>query len=273
MARQIETSFRQIGNKWIIIITLIFSFLILSFYVIHFREASLSNSTTDWGAFGNYVGIALSTLSISLIYITYREQSLSNKSARFEQHFITMTKTLSELTEKNMNTLGSSYEAFYKHFMVPWIDFTKCSHENTKSVYVYYYSSAIGNTQNNFDFLFRYFSLCLKHIEKEATITHDEKQGRMTELVCIVPESLRVLFLCWCINNDRDYLLQYYQEGVFAQDNESEVLADVISYICTGIIPPIRDPEEIAPDSIELEDYPDEQFQDTYNRLYNTIND
>lgn len=65
----------------------------------------LSEKTSDWGAFGSYIGMGISILSVTLIYITYNEQRLSNRIERFEQHLKYMTDTLSDLIEKKFSTL------------------------------------------------------------------------------------------------------------------------------------------------------------------------
>ena len=46
------------------------------------------------------------------------------------------------------------------------------------------------------------------------------------------------------------------------------LLEDVISYVCTKKRPPQRQISDVNPDDIILEDYPNEQFPDTYTRLF-----
>ena len=57
-------------------------------YCYHFKGTSLSDNTSDWGAWGSYVGIGGSILSVSLIYITYKEQQESNRIGRALSHLI-----------------------------------------------------------------------------------------------------------------------------------------------------------------------------------------
>ena len=69
-------------------------------YAISFIGSPISCQTSDWGAFGSYAAIGVSSLSIALIYVTYREQRQTNEITRVEQHIVTMTNTLAVLSEK-----------------------------------------------------------------------------------------------------------------------------------------------------------------------------
>ena len=69
-------------------------------YLANFSHAPLSDNTSDWGAWGSYVNVGISLISISLIYITYKEQQKSNKIARFEEHYHVALKTVSGLFER-----------------------------------------------------------------------------------------------------------------------------------------------------------------------------
>ena len=52
------------------------------------------------------------------------------------------------------------------------------------------------------------------------------------------------------------------------EKNSYALLEDIITYISTGKLPPKRQIQEINPDNIIFEDFPNEQFYDTYNRLF-----
>ena len=62
-----------------IVIATLFDIVLVVAYIISFYGASLSDKTSDWGAFGSYVGMGISTFSVALIYITYNEQKQSNR--------------------------------------------------------------------------------------------------------------------------------------------------------------------------------------------------
>ncbi len=51
-------------------------------------------------------------------------------------------------------------------------------------------------------------------------------------------------------------------------ENGSPLLEDIITYICTKKRPAQRLTPEVDPDTIILEDYPNELFPDTYSRLF-----
>lgn len=90
--------------------------VLIAFYAVHFYNAPLSDETSDWGAWGSYVGIGISILSVSLIYITYKEQQESNQIGRFEEHFHISLRTSMELFEKRKNVIDSIFTKVEKHF-------------------------------------------------------------------------------------------------------------------------------------------------------------
>ncbi len=243
----------------------------LLFYAIIFIDEPISTSTSDWGAFGNYAAIGLSSLSITLIYLTYREQRKSNEITRVEQHVVTMTNTLVSLSEKYHERLDVLYNKFSEHFKVSFYNISDWNHTNVINVCTYYYS--IIATENyhdaEFNYLFRYVQLCIDYILQEKSLTKDNKLLRLTEFSCILPESLRLLFLCWLLVNNHDRLGDYYKSTIFTlNETGSTLLKDIIIYACTGEQPALRQMPHINPDNIILEDYPEEQFPDTYIRLY-----
>ena len=80
---------------------------------------------------------------------------------------------------------------------------------------------------------------------------------------------MRVLLLCWLLINNQPTLEEYYKSGIFILDETvPTLLEDVISYVCTKKRPPQRQISDVNPDDIILEDYPNEQFPDTYTRLF-----
>lgn len=57
----------------LIILSVIIAIGLIAIYIANFYRTPLSDSTSDWGAWGNYVGIGISIISVSLLYITYTE--------------------------------------------------------------------------------------------------------------------------------------------------------------------------------------------------------
>ena len=110
------------SDRKIILIALGVAFALLLIYAISFIGTPISGQTSDWGAFGSYAAICVSSLSIALIYVTYREQRKTNEITRVEQHIVTMTNTLAILSEKYHDRLEVSYDKFSEHFKLPFYD-------------------------------------------------------------------------------------------------------------------------------------------------------
>ena len=82
-------------------------------------------------------------------------------------------------------------------------------------------------------------------------------------------EDARLLFFFWLLINARTELDSYYKYGLFIADSESSpLLQDIVSYICSRKCPAKRQPQVINADDIKLEDYPMDNFSDTYSKLY-----
>ena len=94
--------------------------VLIVFYAVHFYNASLSDKTSDWGAWGSYIGIGVSILSVSLIYITYKEQQESNRIGRYEEHLYISLRTSIELFEKRKNVIDSIFSKVENHFRNPF---------------------------------------------------------------------------------------------------------------------------------------------------------
>jgi len=257
-------------DKKIILITLGVAIVPLVVYVIWFWGIGLSDNTTDWGAFGNYVAICLSVLSISLIYITYREQRKSNEITRAEQHIATMRNTLGALYEKNQSRIESIYLKISEHFNESFYDLSEYEYEKIVKVCKYYYSSASGENEdskklNNY---FQYLHLCIDNIIHNKTLSKEQRKLQITELSCILTEDTRLLFFFWLLINACTELTSYYKYGLFIEYSESSpLLQDIVSYICSGKCPTKRQPQIVNADDIILDDYPMDNFSDTYSRF------
>ena len=182
-----------------------------------------------------------------------------------------MTNTLTALSEKNQKRLEISYNMFCEHFKVPFCDLSDCEYSQTKEVCIYYYSLIMSEDCNNekLSYLFRYMQICFDYIIHEKSLSEENRCLRLTELACILPESMRMLFWGWLLSNKVTALEKYYKQGIFILgETSSSLLRDVINYICTREHPKKRQ-IFIDIDNIVLQEYPNEQFCDTYNRLSN----
>ena len=238
-------------------------------YLANFSHASLSDNTSDWGAWGSYVNVGISLISISLIYITYNEQQKSNKIARFEEHYHVALKTAGELFERKKDIIKDSYNKIENHFRNPFDPLTDYTQHNAKNVLGYYYSSAVFDVQQDCDEVFRYFYTVLNSIKSNTVIDEDEKNRCYTEMSCLFSEEARILLLFWGYNNGID-LSDYYNEGMFRTSIiNNEALLDIIKFVCTG---ERRKNEKINIEDIDLGDNTNADFPETYNRLLNNKN-
>lgn len=257
--------------KWSHLLTysIVTTTILIIVYIANFFHAPLSDDTSDWGAWGSYANVGISIISISLIYITYQEQQKSNKIARFEEHYHVALKTASELFERKKGIIYDSYGKIEKHFRKPSDPLTDYTQGNTKKVLGYYYFSAAYDVQQDCDEVFRYFYTILNSIKKNSVIDEDEKYRCYTELSCLFSEETRILLLFWGCNNGID-LSDYYSKGLFRTSIiNNKALVNIIRFACIGERP-LK--EKVDKENIELDVCPNEEFKDTYNRLFNNKN-
>ena len=243
--------------------------ILIIVYLIHFSHAPLSDETSDWGAWGSYVNVGISLISISLIYTTYKEQQKSNKIARFEEHYHVSLKTASELFENKKKIIEDLYNKIENHFRYHFDPLTDYTQSNTKKVLGYYYSSAAYDVQQDCDEVFRYFYVVLNSIKSNTVIDEDEKFRCYTEISCLFSEEARILLLFWGYNNGIN-LSGYYTEGLFRTSIiNNKAILNIVKFACIRDRPK-KEKEDI--ENIELDDYSNEEFKNTYNRLFNNKN-
>lgn len=240
--------------------------IMIGIYIYNFRYAPLSNDTSDWGAWGSYVNIGLSLISISLIYITYKEQQISNKTARFEEHYHVVLKTASELFEEKKDIINATFHEINGFIKDPFDQLTEYTQINTKKVMAFYYSSVFYDAQQDYNAVFRYFYSALNFIKNETIIDEKEKLRYYTEMSCIFSEEARILFLFWGYYTKHD-VSEFYPNGMFRMSkNRNKGLENIIRFACIGERP---QKEKVNLDEIDLDYYKNEDFRDTYNRLFN----
>ncbi len=258
-------------DKKIILIAFGVTFTTIVFYAICFWGTEISKNTTDWGAFGNYLAVGVSMLSIALIYITYREQRKTNEITRSEHHITTMLKTLDTLSTKNQSRIESTYSNILEHFKVPFYDLSEYEYEKLVKVCIFYYSLALGEKEDSIklNYYFQYLNLCIDNIIHNKTLSKEQIQLQITELSCVLTEDSRLLFFFWLLISDSKVLDLYYKCGLFfISDEVSPLLKDIVSYICSDKRPTKRPTRNFNMDDIILGDYTKEQFSDTYSRMF-----
>lgn len=249
-----------------IIISAIITFGLIVAYIIHFHDAPLSDNSSDWGAWGGYIATGISILSATLIYITYKEQQESNRIGRFEQHYHVSLQTLTELFEKREDFVSSIFPKVAEHFRNHFDPLTDYEQTKIQRMLGYYYSSAVVDTQEECDEIFRYLHTTLLYIHKETILSEQDKKRCITEISCLLSEEVRLLFLCWGCYLWID-VVKFYNSGLYHTSKlNNSSLTNVVRFACTGIRP---QKETVNMENIEPEDYSSEEFQDTYERLFN----
>lgn len=240
--------------------------VLIAFYAVHFYNAPLSDKTSDWGAWGSYVGIGVSILSVSLIYITYKEQQESNRIGRFEEHFHISLRTSIELFEKRKNVIDSIFSKVENHFRNPFDPLTDYEQSKVQKILGYYYSSAVIDSREECEEIFRYLFSFLLSIKNNSMFDKEEKESRFREISCLLPENGRILFLCWGFCSEHEtkqfYTFGFYQTSIF----NNTPLMNVVRFAYVGKRPK---KEKINVENLEFEDYSSEEFQNTYERLFN----
>lgn len=253
-------------NYFLPIIGLVIAISLLLIYSFHFKGTPLSDSTSDWGAWGSYVGIGVSILSVFLIYITYKEQQESNRIGRFEEHFHISLRTSMELVEKRKNVIDSIFSKVENHFRNSFDPLMDYEQSKVQNILGYYYSSAVIDCREECEEIFRYLFSFLLSIKNNNMLDDKEKESRFKEISCLLPENGRILFLCWgfCFKHETK---QFYNYGLYQTSSFSKSpIMDVVKFACVGKRPK---KEHVNVENLELEDHSSEEFQDTYKRLFN----
>ena len=205
-------------------------------------------------------------MSVSLIYITYKEQQESNRIGRFEEHFHISLRTSIELFEKRKNVIDSIFSKVENHFRNSFDPLTDYEQSKVQNILGYYYSSAVIDCREECEEIFRYLFSFLLSIKNNSKLDNKEKESRFREISCLLPENGRILFLCWGFCSEHETKLFYnyglYQTSCFSKSP----IMDVVKFACIGKRPK---KENINDEDIEFEDYSSEEFQTTYKRLFN----
>lgn len=115
---------------------------------------------------------------------------------------------------------------------------------------------------------FMYMKLFFECIIRDNLLPKETIRQRVIETTCLLPESERILFLFWLLQNDFDVLEDYYRIGIFTiDDGDISFLNDIISFICIKNCPQKRKKKNVNLDDIILDDLPSEKFDATYLRL------
>lgn len=172
------------------------------------------------------------------------------------------------LCENKHLQLESTYRQLSKHFNEPFNRVSKYEYDEIVNVCRYYYLAISEDNINSLKSVIQYTHLCIGFIIHDKLLSQENKQSTLTELICIIPVSIRLILFFWLIQNSRKELKEFYSYGVFSlNDTSYRFLEDVISYVCTTKCPPDKVVHKVNVDDIIYEDYPKELFSETYLRL------
>ena len=221
-------------NKPIVIATS-FVIIIIIAYVIAFYGSSVSDKTSDWGAFGSYLDMGVGILSVALIYVTYKEQRQANRIGMFEQQMRFMFDKLSILLSNYSNGIEEEVKKIEKHFLSSFGGMEDYERAKVKYVCSYYFSQLTLDIIKKYDNVFIYLSTMINYIRNEKSINNDCVKSRMIELSCILSEYVRLYYFFWLTSqrNDSGLLRICYMNNLFTKEDPNSFLSAVMCYVCT----------------------------------------
>ena len=110
----------------------------------------------------------------------------------------------------------------------------------------------------------------INYIRNEKSINNDCVKSRMIELSCILSEYVRLYYFFWLTSqrNDSGLLRICYMNNLFTKEDPNSFLSAVMCYVCTEKKLEITD-VDICSSNLDIADYSNEDFDTTYNRLFN----
>ena len=178
------------------IIYLIISLLVITailIFIYQFWSTALSENISDCGSFGNYIGIALSGISILLIYLTYNEQRKANSIIRFETSFWKI--------KENIRTLGNNKEytasiesQIKQHFIG---NKKKINSEQFVCLLNYYWLLHTHQENIHFHDYLKQLKNIYFYIVKSSLIPEEDKKEYFSFVFDGIEDNMRFCFLCY----------------------------------------------------------------------------
>ena len=246
--------------------------LIIAAYTICFYDTSLSDDTSDWGAFGSYIGMGISFLSVTLIFVTYNEQRQANRIGMFEQQMRFMFDRLSVMIERHKDGIEEETKKIEQHFLIPFGGMNIYERLKVRSVCSYYFSELNPENRMKYENIFIYLTQMINYIRDEKSINSECVRSRMIELSCILTEYIRLYYFFWLTSqsDDTELLRFCYLNYLFLKEESDSLLDNTIRYVCTGIISD-KNNDDSSEVNLVIEDYSNENFHTTYHRLFGIL--
>lgn len=232
------------------------------FYLWHFCEAQLSDQSSDWGAFANYIGNGLNLLSIGLLYITYKEQRHANLISQIDNKFHDYFLCIEQMQKENAEHINLCSEKITAHFncmldkkkslsvddcqlvLRNYYSNIRCDNPEKASVYSY-----MGYLENVFDFI------------RDSKLEETTKKEYYKSVICLLDENTRIVLLGHILTTEHKDIINY----IFFPEEDTNVnslLRYVLNKACGRECNINQD--NLRPD---VEDHSKEGFYDTLERF------
>lgn len=261
------------NKKTIILLGVILIFIIIS-CIVKFYDCSTFVGMVSWGTVADYMNVVVGILSIYLIYVTYREQSRSNKIGRFEERYKTFVHIFLDLMNSERPLIDSTYKSLCEHFAGVTTDVPVGTVEENCKILTYYYSSILLSAETeSLNECFKYLNFFIGNLHHSKDISTEEKKARLLELSAVLSENVRILFFCWKLCENDKSLLDYCYKCHFLDIMPNDcILANIIHNICTSnFLNNKNDKIDWENIVIDVDDTyrAEETYADTYDRLFN----
>ncbi len=248
--------------------------LIIGMFIYVFHNQSISTDILDWASFGGYIGGTFSILSVLLMYMIFREQSLLAYRTQYESILFEKLKMLREFSEKNETILKNYSSEISSHFRVDNRD-VELDNKTISELVTYYYRIHLNNMP--IDQYFSYFYHIINFIDNDADIDQIDKKKYISVMQAQLSncELFATFWNAISVNKEYIYILDYYN---FYENLASDyVTIDRIKII---VCPQTRFKYKLEKPPVDYDDfgynrvdYQNELWYDTLKRLYREVQD
>ena len=236
-----------------LLFVIIMVMLILMPYIIIFASNGISTKSSDWSAFGGYVGGTLVFVSIFLLLLTLHEQHKTNYLAHFEKTMFYHLDIIAKLQDKHRELIDDLFQQIITPFLA-FSGFGKCEDISKKDArnaisYIYSHFVNIVLENNSQEEIFHYIEFIANHIDRAFQI--EDKEVYAMDLRLAVSEKVKVLLFFYLITNDKEDTLHLCDKYKFFMDWEidNDMLYSVVSLFCKHTKPI----QEIDPSSMRID--------------------
>lgn len=239
-------------------------------YIVVFSQNGISQDIEDWAHLGGYISGTLGVISIFLLYLTYREQRMTNHVEHFEKILYKHLDEINRLQEKHHEKIEYLCNKLLGLFIYVGgyhynNEFTQ---KQVEGVIQYAYSHFINIELNDraSEDVFRYVEYTLKLVEEDALI--DSKEFYSLEIKNKLVTETKVVSFFYFISEKNLEALKLFDKYKFFKDLnvDNEMFKFVVSMFCV-VSDSITETDESQwiPDLYEIKD--NITFDDIVNHL------